>query len=192
MSLMCSWTPKISCTTSTGGNGPPLAGIARYAGISPPSTGVFTSPATSPLLSVVIVSADTGITASAKPAARLPTTNVRRESRFFILSIFVKPLAGTQGRFAHEAERIVQVADTGVGTETLRDQRSRSIAEFHAFRRRPSEPQRANETCAIRIAASRCVDDVNVVRWQVNSLARGREQAAVAAHREHYSSDAQG
>jgi hypothetical protein len=31
------------------------------------------------MLSVVIVSADTGITANAKPAARLPTTNVRRE-----------------------------------------------------------------------------------------------------------------
>src|ERR1700722_3900791 len=133
MSLMCSWTPKISCTTRMVGNGPPLAGIARYAGISPPSTGILTSPTTNPLLSVVIVSADTGITASAKPTARLPTTNARRESLSFILSIFVKPLAGTQGRFAHEAERIVQVADTGVGAETLRDQRCRGIAEFHAF-----------------------------------------------------------
>ena len=28
-SLMCSCTPKISCTTSTTGNGPPLFGIAR-------------------------------------------------------------------------------------------------------------------------------------------------------------------
>src|ERR1700719_4205889 len=115
MSLMCSWTPKISCTTRMVGNGPPLAGIARYAGISLPWTGILTSPATSPLLSVVIVSADTGITASAKPAARLPTTNARRENRFSILSIFVKRLAGTQGCFAHEAERVVQVADAGIG-----------------------------------------------------------------------------
>src|SRR5260370_42438642 len=134
--------------------GPPLAGIARYAGISPPSTGILTSPAMSPLLSVVIVSADTGITASAKPVARLPTTNARLESLSFILSIFVKPLAGTQGRFAHEAERVVQVADAGIGSEALRDQRCRRVAEFHAFRRRPSEPERANETCAVRVTTS--------------------------------------
>ena len=29
ISLMCSWTPKISCTTSTVGNLEPFAGIAR-------------------------------------------------------------------------------------------------------------------------------------------------------------------
>src|ERR1700733_12583099 len=48
--------------------------------MSPFCTGIFTSPATSPLESVVIVCAQTGSTESAKPAARLTTTNSRREN----------------------------------------------------------------------------------------------------------------
>src|SRR3954451_12069576 len=75
---MCSWTPKISCTTRTTGNGPPVAGMARYAGISPSFVGILTSPASNPLASVVIVSADTGRTAMAKPAASVVTTKLRR------------------------------------------------------------------------------------------------------------------
>src|SRR5271163_2020555 len=149
ISLICSWTPKISCTTSTVGKGPPLAGIARYAGISPPSTGILTSPATRPLLSVVMVSADTGITASANPAARLPTTKARREISFFISA---RRSAGTQGSFAHETDRVVEIADAGVRPQALRHQRGRRIAELHAFGRRPSELQRSNETGAIRVA----------------------------------------
>jgi hypothetical protein len=46
---------NISCTTSTTGNVLPDAGIARYAGFSPPETGILTSPAVRPLVSVVIV-----------------------------------------------------------------------------------------------------------------------------------------
>ena len=65
-SLMCSCTPKTSCTTSTTGKLPPVAGIARYAGISPSLVLTFTSPATRPSAEVVIVCADTGITASCK------------------------------------------------------------------------------------------------------------------------------
>src|SRR2546428_324917 len=51
---MCSCTPKISWTTSTVGNVPPVAGIARYAGICPSGAWIFTSPAVRPLVSVVI------------------------------------------------------------------------------------------------------------------------------------------
>ena len=88
-SLMCSCTPKTSCTTSTTGKLPPVAGIARYAGIVPSFVGTFTSPATSPSADVVIVCAVTGSTASAKPAPSELTTNVRRStlrspSRLFI------------------------------------------------------------------------------------------------------------
>jgi hypothetical protein len=54
MSLICSCTPKISCTTSTVGKGPPVAGMARYAGSWPSATGILTSPAWSPSPSVVI------------------------------------------------------------------------------------------------------------------------------------------
>ena len=64
-----------SWTTRTSGNGPLPSGIARYAGIAP----IFTSPATRPEVSVVMVSAETGLTASAKPAAREVTTKARRE-----------------------------------------------------------------------------------------------------------------
>src|SRR5271157_143916 len=78
MSLMCSWTPKISCTTRTIGNGPPDTGIARYAGIWPLVTGIFTSPASSPLLSVVTaVWAEMGWAARANPDASEVTTNPR-------------------------------------------------------------------------------------------------------------------
>src|SRR5215813_6021007 len=41
---------------------------------------MFTSPAASPLLSVTMVSAETGCTARAKPVARLVTTKPRRVS----------------------------------------------------------------------------------------------------------------
>src|SRR5215469_3680732 len=188
---MCSCTPKISCTTSTVGNGPPVAGIARYAGISPPLTGILTSPATSPLLSVVIVSADTGITASANPAARLPTTNARRESWFVMLTSSVTRSAGTQGCFAHETGRFVEVADAGVGAKSLRHESCRRVAEPHAFRRRPSERQCTDEAGAIRVAASRGVDHLDLVRGQMNPPARGRHQAAFGAHRKHNSADAE-
>src|SRR5215469_7211118 len=187
---MCSCTPKISCTTSTVGNGPPLAGIARYAGISPPLTGILTSSATSPLLSVVIVSAETGITANANPAARLPTTNARRESWFVMLTSSVMRSAGTQGCFAHETERVVAVADAGVGAEPLRHQRCRRVAEPHAFHRRPSECHCADEAGAIPVAASRRVHDLNLVRRQTDSFARSRHQAAVCAHRQYDSAHA--
>src|SRR5215472_6805934 len=185
MSLMCSCTPKISCTTSTVGNGPPVAGIARYAGISPPLTGIFTSPATSPLLSVAIVSAETGITASANPAARLPTMKARRESWFVMLTSSVTRSAGTQGCFAHETERVVEVADAGVGAEPLRHQGCRRVAELHAFRRRPSERQCADEAGAVCVAASRRINDGYFARGKMNPPARGRHQAALCAHREH-------
>jgi hypothetical protein len=49
-----SCTPKISCTTSTVGKGPPDAGMARYAESWPSATGIFTSPAWSPSASVVM------------------------------------------------------------------------------------------------------------------------------------------
>src|SRR5690606_27206625 len=80
---MCSCTPKISCTTRIVGRPVLPAGIARYAGISPPETGIFTSPALSPDASVVIVCASSGpagATAAAKPLASEPTTNPRRPS----------------------------------------------------------------------------------------------------------------
>src|SRR4051812_42529578 len=44
----------------------------------PLSTGTFTSPASSPLVSVVIVAAVTGCTARANPPASVVTTNARR------------------------------------------------------------------------------------------------------------------
>src|SRR5947208_174973 len=56
----------------------PDAGFARYAGIAPSGTGIFTSPATSPPASVVIVSAPTGRTARANPADNDVTRNLRR------------------------------------------------------------------------------------------------------------------
>jgi hypothetical protein len=75
---MCSCTPKISWTTSTVGNGPPLSGIARYAGIDPSATGTLTSPASSPVVSVWMASANIGWTDSAKPVASEVMTNPRR------------------------------------------------------------------------------------------------------------------
>src|SRR5437870_8819024 len=56
----------------------PDAGIARYAGISPSRTGIFTSPAARPSLDVVIVCADTGSTAAANPAPSVVTMKSRR------------------------------------------------------------------------------------------------------------------
>src|SRR5580692_11144326 len=100
-----------------------------------------------------------------------------------MFSISASRLAGTQGLFAHEAARIVQIADTGVGAEALRYQRCRGIAELHAFRGRPAESQCADETCAVSVAASRRVDDCDIVRRETHALARSRQQAAVAAHR---------
>src|SRR5690349_18072625 len=64
---MCAWTPKISETTRTTGNGPSPSGAARYAGIAKPATSIVTSPATRPRVSVVIACAATGPAAPAKP-----------------------------------------------------------------------------------------------------------------------------
>src|SRR5947208_3240236 len=75
---MCSWTPKISCTTRTTGRFLSDEGFARYAGILPSGTGIFTSPATSPAASVVIVSARTGRTARANPTDKEVTKKLRR------------------------------------------------------------------------------------------------------------------
>src|SRR6185295_4618051 len=64
---MWAWTPKISETTRTTGNGPSPSGAARYAGIAKPATSIVISPATRPRVSVVIVCAATGPAAAAKP-----------------------------------------------------------------------------------------------------------------------------
>jgi hypothetical protein len=58
----------------------PVAGIARYAGISPSLVGTFTSPTARPSADVVIVCAVTGITAIAKPAPSEVTTKARRST----------------------------------------------------------------------------------------------------------------
>src|SRR6516165_4504592 len=60
-------------------NGPPVAGIARYAGMSPSAVGTFTSAASSPLVSVVIVSAAIGPAASANPVPSEVTRKPRRD-----------------------------------------------------------------------------------------------------------------
>ena len=66
--------------------GAPGVHSARYAGIGPSAVGILTSPASSPRVSVAIVSAETGCTASANPVASVVTTNSRR----------VKPTFGSQ------------------------------------------------------------------------------------------------
>ena len=87
---MCSCTPKISWTTSTVGNVPPVAGIARYAGICPSGAWIFTSPAVRPLVSVVITLwAFTGPVASVNPAIRLVVKNPRRENSVGGIRLFV-------------------------------------------------------------------------------------------------------
>src|SRR5262249_35308658 len=87
---MCWCTPKISWTTSTVGNVPPVAGIARYAGIWPSATGPFTSPAVRPLVSVVIrLCALTGPVASVNPAMRLVVRKPRRENSVGGMRLFV-------------------------------------------------------------------------------------------------------
>src|SRR6185436_13011602 len=75
---MCSCTPKISCTTSTTGSLPPFSGIARYAGTGPVMVGIFTSPATSPAVSVVIVVEAIGCTILANPCGSNAVTRSRR------------------------------------------------------------------------------------------------------------------
>src|SRR5512138_3206473 len=77
---MCSCTPKTSSMTMTVGKLMPRNGSARYAGISPSLTGTFTSPASRPKASVLIVWLDTGCTASAKPAPSELTIKPRRPS----------------------------------------------------------------------------------------------------------------
>jgi hypothetical protein len=70
-----------SPATSTVGNVPPVAGIARYAGSWPSGTGTFTSPAVRPAVSVVITLwALTGPVARVNPAIRLVVRKPRREN----------------------------------------------------------------------------------------------------------------
>ncbi len=80
---MCSCTPNTSWMTITVGRSRPPAGFARYAGIWPSTTGMRTSPASRPAVSVVIVSAPTGSTAAAKPDPSAVTTKPRRVNGTF-------------------------------------------------------------------------------------------------------------
>ena len=57
---------------------PPWRASPGRRGSVPSAVGIFTSPASSPSVSVVIVSAETGWTARANPAARVATVNSRR------------------------------------------------------------------------------------------------------------------
>src|SRR5260370_3535384 len=57
-----------------------VKGIARAAGPAPSATGIFTSPATRPLESVLIASPYAGCTARAKPVPIAVTMNSRRVS----------------------------------------------------------------------------------------------------------------
>src|SRR5262249_18412633 len=58
---------------------PPEAGIARYAGTVPSATGILTSPASSPSVSVLMVVSAIGCVASANPVANDVITKPRRE-----------------------------------------------------------------------------------------------------------------
>ena len=78
MSLMYSWTPKISSMTSTVGNGPVPSGRAEYAGRSPLSVGIVVSPATMPAASVWIACASTRVVASVNPLINPLITTPRR------------------------------------------------------------------------------------------------------------------
>ena len=75
---MYSCAPQTSDTTRITGTFDLPAGIARYATIAPSLVGTLTSPAERPSAGVLIVCADTGSTAAAKPAESEVTTNVRR------------------------------------------------------------------------------------------------------------------
>ena len=62
---------------------PPRPASPGKPGTVPSWTGIFTSPASSPFVSVVIVCAETGCAARANPAASDVTTKSRREKSDF-------------------------------------------------------------------------------------------------------------
>jgi len=59
-----------------------------------------------------------------------------------------------QWSLVHETQRAVELDDSRVGAESLRDQRSRRIAQAHALRGFPSHRESADKSRAVGIATS--------------------------------------